>query len=58
MSVKPTDPEQKARLAEALRANLQRRKQQARQRPASGAAQPSAAAEKPPQSPGTPDASR
>jgi hypothetical protein len=52
MSAKPPDPDRKARLAEALRANLQRRKQQARQR--SG----TSPAGKPPQSPGTPEPSR
>ena len=55
MSVRPPDPDRKARLAEALRANLQRRKQQARQR--SGAAAP-APVENPPQSPGRPDPQR
>lgn len=52
MSAKSPDPDRKARLADALRANLQRRKQQARQRSAT------APAEKPPQSPGTPEPTR
>lgn len=52
MTTRPPDPDRKARLAEALRANLQRRKQQARQRSRT------ASAEKPPQSPGTPEPTR
>lgn len=52
MSTKPPDPDRRTRLADALRANLQRRKQQARQR------SQTAPAEKPPQSPGTPEPPR
>lgn len=52
MSTSPPDADRKARLAEALRANLQRRKQQARQRART------VPAEKPPQSPGTPEPPR
>jgi hypothetical protein len=45
---------QKARLVEALRANLQRRKEQARRRAAGDPGLPAGPAEKPPQMPSTP----
>lgn len=56
MADKPGDADRKARLAQALRANLQRRKEQARRRTGSGQQADTTPADKPPQSPGNPAA--